>query len=186
MLNKILKTLKNDKGSAYIDSAIKLIIAIILAAILLFGFFAILKSGVLPGIQAHIDGNMNGGQVQAMTDVGKVYAKWKNEFVDDIRGNKEYYEQLDEVAIIYAVANGIITYEESTEMSPDEIRNVVYQATGKNVEIPDGEEGIVIYWLYASLKHESDGSATVMTKEEFEAFERTDEGKTEIMNFIGS
>lgn len=181
MLNKILKTLKNDKGSAYIDSAVKLIIAIILAAIVLFGFFAILKSGVLPGIQAHIDGNMNGGQAQAMTDVGKVYAKWKNDLMDEVNGNLDEISQSDEVRLIYALHTGLITAE---DFELDE--EALFAKLPEKAVIPENDPEILIYWYYSSLQYIDGTDTTLMSREEFESYERTDEGKIEIMEAIGS
>ena len=177
---KILKTLKNDKGAAYIDSAVKLIIAVILAAILLFGFFAILKSSVLPGIQAHVDQNVNGGQVQAMTNIGKTYAKWKNDLTDEILGDIEAYETAEEIRLVYAITNGLITAEDFED------EDVLYSKLPDRVEIPENDPGITIYWYYAAIQYIDGNDTTLMTKEEFNDFERTDEGKHSIMETIGS
>jgi hypothetical protein len=181
MLTKILKTLKNDKGSAYIDSAVKLIISIILAAIVLFGFFAILKSGVLPGIQAHIDGNMNGGQVQAMTDIGKAYARWKNDLMDEVNGNLDEISQSDEVRLIYGLHAGLITIEDF-ELSEE----ALFAKLPEKAVIPENDTEILIYWYYSSIQYIDGTHTTLMTREEFKNYERTDEGKAEIMEIIGS
>ncbi len=180
MYTKFLKILKNDKGAAYIDSAVKLIIAVILAAILLFGFFAILKSSVLPGIQAHVDQNMNGGQVQAMTNIGKTYAKWKNDLTDEVMGDIEAYETAEEIRLVYAVTTGLITLEDFED------EDVLYSKLPDRVEIPENNPGIAIYWYYAALQYIDGNHTTPMTEEEFNDFERTDDGKYNIMETIGS
>lgn len=178
---KILKTLKNDKGAAYIDSAVKLIIAVILAAILLFGFFAILKSSVLPGIQAHVDQNMNGGQVQAMTNIGKVYAKWKNDLMEEVSGDIEEIKKSEDIRLIYALHAGLITPEDF-ELSDD----ALLAKLPEEAVIPENDTEILIYWYYSSIRYIDGTDTTLMTREEFKDYERTDEGKHSIMETIGS
>ena len=181
MLTKISKILKNDRGSGYVESAVKLIIAVILAAILLFGFFAILKSGVLPGIQGHIDSNMNGGQAQAMTNIGKVYTKWKNDLMDEVKGNLDEVASSDEIRLIYGLHTGLITAE---DFELDE--EALFAKLPEKAIIPENDPEILIYWYYSSIQYIDGIDTTLMSREEFKDYERTDEGKQAIMDIIGS
>lgn len=181
MHKKVLKILSNDRGSGYIDSVIKLIIAMILAGILLFGFFAILKSDVLPGIQNHIDKNVNGGQTQAMTDMDKQYAKWKNALTEEISGNKEDFETSDEMILVYALHQGMITAKDF-QLDEEELAAKLPE----RAIIPENDPGIVIYWYFSAINYIDGVDTTLMTREQFDDYERTDEGKSSIMSVVGN
>lgn len=180
MCKKVLKVLDNDRGSSYVDSVIKLIIAMVLAGILLFGFFAILKSDILPGVQNHIDKNVNGGQAQAMTDMDKQYTKWKNALLEEISGNKEDFETSEEIILVYALHQGMITADDF-QLDGD----VLAAKLPEKAIIPENDPEIVIYWYFSAINYIDGVDTTLMTREQFSEYERTDEGKSSIMGVVG-
>ena len=57
--NRIKRALKSEKGEAYIDTAVKILIAIVLGGLLLAGLGAIFNQVIMPETEGWIEGIFN-------------------------------------------------------------------------------------------------------------------------------
>ena len=53
-IHKVEKTLISKKAAGYVDTAVKMIIAVVLGALLLGGLYSIFNSVILPGLAERI------------------------------------------------------------------------------------------------------------------------------------
>ena len=56
---KIIFALTNKRGDGYVDTAVKLIISVVIGALLLGGLFSLFNGVVLPGLVDRIQGMFN-------------------------------------------------------------------------------------------------------------------------------
>lgn len=56
---KIILALTNKRGDGYVDTAVKLIISVVIGALLLGGWFSLFNGVVLPGLVDRIQGMFN-------------------------------------------------------------------------------------------------------------------------------
>lgn len=79
-----MKILKNQKGEGYIDTGVKIIIAVIVGALLLSGIYLLFNTVILPKTNNKIESMMNTGNlIQVKAESGKVSysydgASWKD------------------------------------------------------------------------------------------------------------
>ncbi|ADL52057.1 DUF6133 family protein [Clostridium cellulovorans] len=59
MLGKVKNIFKSKKGEGYVDSAVKILIAVVLGALLLAGLYLLFKDTVLPTLTAKIKAMFN-------------------------------------------------------------------------------------------------------------------------------
>ena len=58
---KAKTTLENIKGEGYIDTGVKIIIAVVVGAVILGGLYALFNSVILPRLNTEINGMFNYG-----------------------------------------------------------------------------------------------------------------------------
>lgn len=59
--SRIAKILKNEKGENYVDTGVKILIAVVIGALLLAGLYALFGDVVMPTITAKIQDMFNYG-----------------------------------------------------------------------------------------------------------------------------
>lgn len=54
MTGKLVKVVGNNRGEGYIDTAIKILIAVVIGALLLAGIYALMQGNVLPTLSTKV------------------------------------------------------------------------------------------------------------------------------------
>ena len=57
--NTVFDSLKSNKGEGYVDSGVKVLIAVVIGALLLAGLYALFNQTIMPTMKSRIEGMFN-------------------------------------------------------------------------------------------------------------------------------
>lgn len=163
MFSYILKLLKNDKGEVYTSTAVKILIAVVVGALLFAGLAAMNKTTYLPRLQSGVSGSIDRTKMVSLEEADEMFASWRLRIADKFQeeiygGDSDDYEFMADALNDYAL-----------KYDPNATN------TGCNVDN-------YIYCVY-NINQEEKGKPT-LTQSEFESLRLTPEGKIQIMEVV--